>query len=303
MAHLTNYTFAKLCRKLSVNQEIDLEVFLKDVFNDPKIFSIFNKFEIRYLFVYKQILEDLDNFQKIYYQEVPDREDTQRMVFEKGGKLKYHLDSQCNLINNNFIDFNIPPEITSIGDNVVQEYRDWFKAKGYADEYFNNQLDITKVVFDYNMKFPPKYDVPVLNENYKLITDLPNSNDVKTETFNYDSFLFNLDNLQKKHENIFSCKTTRILSKFDYLLDKKDDEIREKISELFSDVFIENYGMDKLKNLFKEAKSIKYEIMDNLLTFFKWTYKLKEKDFDSITLEKFGLVCCGGCKKNQQVFN
>jgi len=153
------------------------------------------------------------------------------------------------------------------------------------------------------MKFPPKYDVPVLNENYKLITDLPNSNDVKTETFNYDSFLFNLDNLQKKHENIFSCKTTRILSKFDYLLDKKDDEIREKISELFSDVFIENYGMDKLKNLFKEAKSIKYEIMDNLLTFFKWTYKLKEKDFDSITLEKFGLVCCGGCKKNQQVFN
>ena len=300
MAYLTNYTFGKLCRKLSVNQEIGLELFLKDVFNDPKIFSIFNKFEIRYLFVYKQILEDLDKFQKTYYQEVPDREDTQRMVFEKGGKLKYHIDSQCNLINNNFIDFNIPPEITDIGDNVVQEYRDWFKAKGYADEYFNNQLDITKVVFDYNMKFPPKYDLPVLNENYKLITEIPNSKDEKVELFDYDAFLLNLDHLQKKHENIFSSKTTRILSKFDFLLDKKDDEIREKISELFSDIFIENYGMDKLKNLFREAKSIKYEIMDNLLTFFKWTYKLKEKDFDNITLEKFGLVCCGGCKKNQK---
>jgi|688.fasta_scaffold496777_1 hypothetical protein len=300
MAHLTNYTFGKLCRKLSVNQEINLELFIKDVFNDPKIFSVFNKFEIRYLFVYKQILEDLDKFQKTYYQEVPDREDTLRMVFEKGGKLKYHLDNQCSLINNNFIDFNIPPEITAIGDNVVQEYRDWFKAKGYADEYFNNQLDITKVVFDYNMKFPPKYDVPVLNENYKLITEIPNSKDEKVELFDYNSFLLNLDHLQKKHENIFSCKTTRILSKFDYLIDKKDDEIREKISELFSDVFIENYGMDKLKNLFRQAKSIKYEIMDNLLTYFKWTYKLKEKDFDYITLEKFGLVCCGGCKKNQK---
>ena len=297
MAHITNYTFGKLCRKLNVNQEIDLVLFLNDVFNDPKIFSIFNKFEIKYLFVYKQILEDLDKFQKTYYQEVPEREDSQRMVFEKGGKLKYHLDSQCNLLNNNFIDFNIPPEITDIGDNVVQEYRDWFKAKGYADEYFNNQLDITKLVFDYNMKFPPKYNVPVLNENYKLITEIPNSKDEKVETFDYNNFLLNLEHLQKKHENIFSCKTTRILSKFDYLLDKKDDEIIDKISELFSDVFIKNYGMDKLKNLFREAKTIKYEIMNNLLTYFKWTYKLKEKDFDNITLEKFGLVCCGACKK------
>ena len=55
--------------------------------------------------------------------------------------------------------------------------------------------------------------------------------------------------------------------------------------------------MDKLKNLFKEAKSIKYEIITEILNYFKWTYKLKEKNFENITLEKFGLVCCGGCKK------
>jgi hypothetical protein len=300
MAHLTNYTFGKLCRKLEVNQDIDLQLFLKEVFNDAKIYSIFNKFEIKYLFVYKQILEDLDKFQEAYYQEVPEREDTRRMVFEKGGKLKYHLDSKCKLINNNFIDFNIPPEITDIGDDVVQEYRDWFKAKGYAEEYFNNQLDISKVVFDYNMKFPPKYDVPVLNESYKLIMDIPNSNDkMISDLFNHEDFLLKLDHLQKKHDNIFACKTTRIISKFDHLLDKTDNEIKEKITELFSDVFIDNYGMDRLKNLFKEAKNIKYEIMVNLLDYFKWTYKLKEKDFDNITLEKFGLVCCGSCKKEQ----
>jgi hypothetical protein len=301
MAHLTKYTFGKLCRKLNVNQDIDLELFIKEVFNDPNIFTIFNKFEIKYLFVYKQILEDIDKFQKFYYQEVPEREDTKKWVYEKGGKLKYHLDDQCSLINNNFIDFNIPPEITALGDEIVQEYRDWFKAKGYADEYFNNKLDVTKVVFDYNMKFPPKYKVPVLNENYKLITDIPNSNDEKLdESFDYDTFLSNIDHLQKKHQNVFSCRTTRILSKFDYLLDKKDNEIKDKISELFSDVFIENYGLDRLKNLFHEAKTIKYEIMTNLLNYFKWNYKLKEKDFDNISLEKFGLVCCGGCEKKMK---
>jgi hypothetical protein len=304
MAHLTNYTYGKLCRQLEINQEIDLDLFLKEVYNNPKIYSIFNKLEINYLFIYKQLLDDSEKFQKVYYQKVPERQDTKRMVFEKAGKLKYHLDNKCQLINNNFIDFNIPPEITNLGDNFVQEYRDWFKANGYAEAYFNNQLDVTKVVFDYNMKFPPKYNISVLNENYKLITDIKNSNDKQIEeTFEYDTFLANLEHLVKKHENTFSCKTTRILSKFDYLSDKSDADIKAKISELFSDVFIENYGMDRLKTLFKQAKSIKYDILKNLLDFFKWTFKLKDKNFDIITLENFGLVCCGGCKKNENVIS
>ena len=150
------------------------------------------------------------------------------------------------------------------------------------------------------MKFPPKYNISVLNENYKLITDIKNSSDKQIEeTFENDTFLANLEHLVKKHENTFSCKTTRILSKFDFLAEKTDAEIKLKISELFSDVFIENYGMDRLKTLFKQSKNIKYDIIKNLLYYFKWTYKLKEKNFDTITLENFGLVCCGGCKINE----
>ena len=300
MAYLTNYTFSKLSRKLEVKQEIDLELFLNKVYNDPKIFRLFNKFEIRYLFVYKQLLESLETFQKTYYLFVPEREDTKKLVFEKGGKLKYHLNKECRLINNNFIDFTIPIEITEKGDIIVQEYRDWFKSKGYAEDYFLKKLDLSKVVFDYNMIFPPRYGVSPLNENYKLIMDIANSNDIKVEeNFDFDLFLSNIDHLEKKHENIFSCKTSRILSKFDYLLNKSDYEIKQKISELFCDEFIDNFGMNKLKNLLNEAKNIKYEIMVNLLNFFKWTYKLSEKDFEPFILEKFGLVCCEGCKKNE----
>ena len=66
MAHLTNYTYSKLCRKLDINQEIDLDLFLKEVYNNPKIYIIFNKLEINYLFVYKQLLDDPEKFQKIY---------------------------------------------------------------------------------------------------------------------------------------------------------------------------------------------------------------------------------------------
>ena len=300
MAHLTNYTFSKLCRKLNINEEIDLELFLNKVFNDPKVFRIFNKFEVKYLFNYKQLLEDFEGFSKTYFEEVSEREDTKRLVFEKGGKLKYHLNNECELINNNFIDFNIPSEITNLGDNIVEEYREWFKSKGYAEAYFNHQLDVSKLVFDYNLKFPKLYNLPVLNEGYKLITKISNSSNKETEDiFDYKTFLKKIEHLCRKHENIFSCQTTRILSKFDHLSNKSDAEIKLKISELLSDQFIDNYGIDKLKNLFKEAKSLKYEIMTEILNYFKFTYKLKEKNFESITLEKFGLICCGGCRKKQ----
>lgn len=299
MAHLTNYTFSKLCRKLNINQEIDLDLFLIKVFNDPKVFRIFNKYEVKYLFNYKQLLEDFEGFSKNYFIEVPEKEDSKRLVFEKGGKLKYHLNNECELINNNFIDFNIPPEITNLGDKIVDEFREWFKFKGYAEAYFNHQLDLSKLVFDYNIKFPKQYNLPVLNEGYKLITEISNSNNKETEdAFDYNTFLIKIEHLVKKHENTFSCKTTRILCKFDHLMNKSDAEIKSKISELLSDQFIDNYGMDKLKNLFKEAKNMKYEIITEILNYFKFTYKLKEKNFENITLEKFGLVCCGGCKKN-----
>ena len=41
MAHLTNYTFSRLCRKLNVNQDINLDLFLKEVFNNQDVFKIF----------------------------------------------------------------------------------------------------------------------------------------------------------------------------------------------------------------------------------------------------------------------
>lgn len=225
MAHLTNYIFSKLCRKLNTDQHIDLDFFLNNVFNGPTVFRIFNKYEIKYLFNFKQLLENTEGYSIKYFQEVPERADTKRLVFETGGRLKYHLDSECKLINNNFIDFNIPADITNLGDKILDEYRHWFKSKVYAEAYFNNQLDLTKLVFDYNMKFPNQYNLPVLNEGYKLIIEISNSNNNEiADVFNYSTFLLNIEQLAIKHQNSFPCKITRTLSKHDYLLKKTGKE-------------------------------------------------------------------------------
>lgn len=302
MAYLTKYTFGKLCKKIEVNRKITLELFVNEIYNNPRIYNVFNKFEVKYLFIYKLLLEDSEKFQKTYYEEVPERIDTKSKVFEKSGKLKYHLFDNCKLIFNNYLDFNIPPEITELGYEAVEEFRNWFKSQGYAEAFYNNQLDVSKVVFDYNVKYPSKYKVPVLNENYQLITELANTNDIQVnESFDYDSFLVKIEHLLNMYDNRFSCKNTRILSKFDYLINKSDTEIKEKVSELFSDVFIENYGINKLKDLFIDSKNIKYDLISNLLDYFKWTYNLVDKNFEVITLESFGLECCGRCKKDQEL--
>lgn len=299
MANLTNYTYSKLCRKLEIKHSIDLDFFLKHIYNDQKIYFMLNKFEAKYLFVYKSLLDDEEKFYLEYYEEVPEQIDSQTYVYEKAGKLKYHLSQDCAFIKKDFIDFNIPSEIQELGNEVVNVFRDWFKSKGYAELYFSGNLDKGVVVFNYNLLFPKKYNIPVLNENYELITNKPNSNSVVTEeVFDHDEFVKKIEHLKKLYDNTFSCKVFRTLSKFDYLLKKNDSEIQKKIEEIFSPEFLKNYGMKNVKEKLKISREIKIKVMAQLLDYFKWNYKINEKSFTTTTLEHFGLDCCGSCKKN-----
>ena len=94
-------------------------------------------------------------------------------VFEKGGKLKYHLTKDCECLQQDYVNFHIPKDITDLGDNVVEEFRAWFKSKGYAQKYFNGTLNNSKVVFDFNMIFPSKYNItPLLPANLCAIDKL-----------------------------------------------------------------------------------------------------------------------------------
>ena len=300
MAFLTNYTYAKLCQSLDVKQEITLDFFIENVYNNNQLYYIFNKFELKYLFNYKNLLQDEKYYFEEYYQVIPEKVDTKTYVFEKGGKAIYHLTESCKFINKDFIDFNIPEDLKSKGEEAIEDYRNWFKTMGYAEKFNNNVLDIPAMVFAYNSIFPNRYDLKPLNENYSLVEIKPNSNNRFIENeFNYDEFLINIENLLNTYYNVFQCKVTRILSKFDYLLKKSNTEIEEKISEVLSPEFIKNYGIDKLKDKLNSSRKIKIELMKNLIDYFKWTYKLQDKEFNNLIIEKFGIVCCGNCKKEK----
>ncbi len=135
MAHLTNYTFGKLCRTLDIKKEINLELFLEYVYNDRRIFFILNKLQIKYLFNFRNLIEDESKYFVEYYQVVEEREDTQTYVYERAGRLKYHLDGSCSRIKSDFRDFIIPNEIQQLGNVAIVEYREWFKQNAFKERF------------------------------------------------------------------------------------------------------------------------------------------------------------------------
>ncbi|MEG0917605.1 MAG: hypothetical protein RSF68_11390 [Myroides sp.] len=79
--------------------------------------------------------------------------------------------------------------------------------------------------------------------------------------------------------------------------------IEQKVSELTTDVFIQNYGYEKLTNDFREANRIKYSILNQLKLFINFRCGFKSNDFSKEVLESYGLVCCKSCLErfNSQV--
>lgn len=302
MAYLTKYNLSKLCQKLDVKIEVSLDMFLEHLYNDKEIFFILNKREVEYLFIYKMLLDDEEKFIVEYYNEVPEKEDTKNMVFNKGGKMKYHLSPNCKLLKKDYLDFNIPEDIKDKGDNAVEEYREWFRIYNFAEKFKNKEIDTEFIIRAFNLKYPSQYNIKRIEDNSNLLAiEIPNSNTKHLDSeFDLENFKIKLNELKLIWQNTFQCKVSRTFSKFKYLLTKSDAEIISKMGEIFSKEFVENYGMVNLKNKFEISKNLSYKIIELLLDYIKWTYKLENKDFNNLTLETFGLECCYSCKSENK---
>jgi hypothetical protein len=291
MAFLTQYTFSQLCKKSEIKCEIDLNLFINNVYDNKFIFGILNERQIKYLFNYKLLIQDEEKFLINFYENIPEKKDRQKYVMEKARKLKYHISNSCKYIHKDFLGFIIPPEIKAIGSDAVDDYRNWYKSKGYIEDYHQNNLNKSKVIIAYNNKFPQKYDLPKLNEKYQLIDNLQNTNFTEINyEFDLKIFKEKIQSLIKKFSlNFFMLEYTWIANK-DWLKNKPDKEIMEKTSYLNN-----RYSADFIRNKMKLSSQIKEEITEEILNYIKWTYNKKPKSFDNITLDKFGLEPCNHC--------
>jgi hypothetical protein len=292
MAYLTKYTFLKLCKKLEINCEIDLNLFIDNIYEDRFLFKILNKKQIKFLFIHKLLLQDESKFIIDYYQKMPEKKDQQNYVLEKGGKPKYHISDSCEYLQKNFIGFIIPIEIKKLGNETIEEFRSWFKSKGYIEDFHLNNLDKNKVIFDYNFQFRPKYKLPFLKENHQLTDNFPNSN-VNEINYEFDlgKFKEKLNELKKQLMFKFHItKESQLISKNDWARNKTDEEIKKIMSFLHRE-----QSVDYLRERMILSNKIKEAIITELLIYSKWKYGKKLKSFERITLEDLGLAPCKFC--------
>lgn len=299
MAFITNYTLSKLARSLEIKEIITEEIFISHIYEDQRLFSFFTKWELKYLFNYKKLLEN-EKSHLVYFQQVPKTLDTYTYATESDSKLKYHLSVNCKLLIKDFRGFIIPPEVKEA--KLITEFREWFKENNFEVKYNNGEISKEFIVRKYNREFASKYDLKELNEQYDLIDEKPNSgHEEKLSSFNLNEFHKTIEECIEYKRNTLNSYEKRILGKWEGMQSKSDLEIKNKVIELVGEVFYNNYGLEAIKDLWKNYAKVKRGVLlKELIEYFKWTYKADEKIFDKITLENFNLSCCGHCSDSNQ---
>lgn len=306
MANLTTYAYKQLIETIDYNKielYITKDFFVNNIYDDERLYNFFNQFELKKLYMFRNLLESSE--EKEVFKFVEEKEDTKQTVFVKGGKLKYHLFSDCLSLKQAFIDFRIPDDIE---DNLIEVYRGWFKTMKFKENFASKKIKDNDIRRDYNNLFAKTHNLNKRPVEYKFVLEYGNSDTKFLEnSFNYDKYLTKLEDALERKQLISNGKTLGFLFKHDYLRNKTDIEITNKIrffsiqnEEIIHPLFLENYGIENLKKFLNKSFELKSELRLLLEDYIKWTYNFRDKEFNVITLEHFGLQCCRVCEKESK---
>lgn len=318
MAYLTKSSFSKLVKSVSITAFIkSKEDFMSQIYEDGELYFVFNKLDLSELLKIKLLLSSEHHKDEIIvFKKAEIKVDEEKYIFFKGGKPKYHLFKDCEGLVRDFKDFFIPKEIKDLG--LSDELRNWFNQNNFTADTPQDVL-----ISRYNSYFPIKYK----DKGIKPIQGfLREENNNTGTTFVADYFdnqkmkqkLDVLKNQRKRNYGIalnidkIPSSILNIISKFDYLSQKNEDEIINRFTEVlgkkFTD-FINQYPEDSFENGFHRPKGISriifylkkhYEIKNKtyqlLCDFFMWNYDLLDKQFSEVFLEDFDFECCKLCK-------
>jgi len=295
MAYITNAVYNKLINsKGTENVKVP-----PDLYNE--IIYYFGVSEILFQYEFSMLGEHIKMFLSTITENdsvpyLPPKEDMFFYVFEKKGAYKYHLFENCIYLNNDFNNFIIPEEIRYKGTEFVNLYREWFMDNEFDIVNDDDKEIVSKITFKYNNSFAVLHKLPKLNENYKLIVRLKNSiYQTSKKYYSLAKVQSNINKFITDYKKQFGNRTISNLVEISCYEKASKEIIERKVSELTSDVFIQNYGYDKLMNDFREANRIKYLIMNELKLYINFRYGFKSNDFSKEVLESYGLVCCKSC--------
>lgn len=304
MAVLSKYTFGKLTEIIEPisQKEVTKEFFCQNIFNNEFLFHIFNKGDLKRFYVTAFMLKNDLNIAVLKY--VEEEKDDYRWVFQQGGKLRYHIYSDCEGLNANFEDFQIPFDYKSLHNGVVlvKRYREWFKYHKFREKFSKDNSVINSIVLEYNNSFAPSNNLQSITKDDILHIGLKSKKAKKhsliEDEFNYNQFEKELNELILYRIDLCASKDyiKNRLSKFDYLFNKSNEVIHSYLQDIVDPIFFHNYGYDNLKFFLEQHHKLRIRCCELIMTYIKWRYNLPAKEFNIISLEDFNLRCCILCK-------
>lgn len=320
MAYLTEYSFNQLIQHVEVPEvdKINQAFFKKNIYDNDYLFYFFNQFELKNLFKEKLLLSGNEGDFKLVYQNVPKRIDKSNYVLKIEGNVKYHKNNSCKALNYGFKNFFIPEPIAVLRDEepdkhekLVKEIREWFEQNNYTvQRYLNEEITDSKLTTAFNNKFPAEFDINeiVISTNeknqFKWYIEKKSSGNREVElSFDNNKFLKQIGKLIYERDELCNSYTMKNLSRYDFLIKRTDTEIEDYILNAIKKgylrnvelVFLQNYGLDRLKDFWEKHRTLKAKALDLLSDYYKWTYNFNENSFDEVFLESYNLKPCKQC--------
>lgn len=270
MAYLTKSNSLKIIARIDFKQIGNLQ---GEVYKKPIYF--FSDYEKNNLLGLKELLKDPETFIQEFYVPI-ENTDNLRYVYE-GGKPAYHAKPDCERLNSNYRNFEIPEEIREKGKDEVLKFRSWFKENQYLLEKPDVFVERLQRFFDVTM-------------NPKAI-DYENSGVEVKENLN-------LEELEKRINKYISDAGQY----FNNADQEKKDVIRRFQKHTFlaySNKDIQNnntrFSDETIKKFLKQYDvHFKRPIKDLLIEYYRVLHNPDLK-FEGNLLEQLGFRPCGAC--------
>lgn len=120
MAYITESNLKKITRKYKVDSigNVQIRIYNKDIY-------FLNRYEKNQLKATILFFKNPKEFHDLYFNRIL-VEDSKKYIYPEK-QPSYHKDRNCEMINHNFTNFEIPNEIRTRGDKEIFRLRAWFK--------------------------------------------------------------------------------------------------------------------------------------------------------------------------------
>lgn len=324
LVYLTESSYRQLISNTDVksfNFEDAMAIF-NQYYTNWRFYKMFNKNDIKFLFKNFSLLSGEAN--GIHYRKVEERKDNLGYIIELKGKLKYHLNPNCEGLNRGFRNFFMPEPIARIEDELKKtelaiEVRNWFKSNNFTiEKYLSNEINDKLLTETFNKYFSIKYNIGQITisqsdkNQFKWYVEKKSDSVKIDKEFEMKDFEKNVNDIIKERNSL--CKHTNQLwnlSKFDFLHSKPIEEIKSSLGESISNhylkdvdfTYLENIGWDNLITFWKEHLVIKYKARNEFMNLLKWKFNHKQDALQNIKLEDYNFECCVKCLTIQSSIN